>query len=219
METATPARQKNNFLLGGRGWVLFLVFLVTLAALIIFSIRYYSLTHYTASPNSTLTVTGSPGQRIFITINAGNSVNGLWASPAGLTVTLSSPSGFSTQLVAPQEQSWSHSISSSNKRSDESISITGSFVIPMSIDANAQSVTGQIAGDIRYPSPGGFFFSNETESINIPVQILLLTPLASYTTEQLPLHLVAGIDIVLLLAIPAFFRRYDIRRKQTFVLP
>ena len=97
--------------------------------------------------------------------------------------------------------------------------MTGSFVIPSSIDANAQSVTGQIAGDIRYPSPGGFLFSNETVSINIPVQILLLTSSASYITEQLPLHLVTGIDIVLLLATPAFFRRYDIRRKQALVLP
>src|SRR5262249_2151190 len=158
----------------------------------IFSIRYYNFTHYTASPDSTLTVTGSPGQRIFITIHPDNSINGLWASQAGFTLALNSPSRFSTQLVAPKDPSWSDSISTKNS-SDESISITGSFVIPPSIDAKAQSVTGQITGDVHYPSSVGLFFTDVSKNINIPLQILLLTSPASYATEQLPLHLVTGI--------------------------
>jgi hypothetical protein len=220
MATVTNVKQKRKFLLEGRGLALFLIFFVALAAFMIASFHYHNLTHYTVSPSDTLIITGSPGELIYVDVNAGTSVNGLWAS-SGLTLSLNSPAHFSAPLIASKEVSWSDTILTETCLGcspDASIDMPGWFVIPTTLTANAPVITGQIAGDVIYPADQGFAFSDTTDQLAIPVRLTLESSTTTFTSGEFPLYLVTGADVLLLLAVPALFRLYDIRRKPGLLL-
>ncbi|HEY3992511.1 MAG TPA: hypothetical protein VGM01_06470 [Ktedonobacteraceae bacterium] len=218
MVTTTSVKHRGTFLLEGRGIMLFLAFLVTLICLIFFGSRSYHFTHYSVSPGSPLIITAAPGQKIFLVLNAGTSLNGLWSSPQGLAITLNSPANFSTQVVAPQEPGWSELIGTGNS-AGEPIVIDGSFLVPTPDNPSASTVTGQIIGNVVYPDPDDFgSYHDQPVNISIPVTILLVSPSVVFADEQLPLYLSSGAGILLLLLIPAVCRTYDIQRKRAVFL-
>src|SRR5579863_9777695 len=213
MVTAAPTMQKSKFLLEGRSIILFLVFLVALIFFIGMSVRYYNFDHVSASPGDTLNITGAPGERFFVNINAGSSINGDWASNGGVTLKLNTLN-FSTQLVAPRSVDWPDFISTQSNQQSESFIVYGSFVLPPALATNSQVISGQIVGDLTYPADqGGGVFADASTQINIPVQ---LTPVSSsdmFFNQQLPLYGVTVLDIALLLATPLVFGIYDASRR------
>lgn len=173
--------------------------------MIIFGIHSYGLTHFSVSANDTLTIIGSPGELVSIDINAGSSVDGEWASQDGLTLTLSSPPSFSTQLVEPKDQDWSDSIKTSMNNPDRDIILSSSLVIPSNLNANTKSITGNITGSVTFPEDGGLFdFRDSSEKINIPVKLVLTSSSTTFATTRLPLYILA---VWVLVALPAYFRK------------
>lgn len=213
MEIAIPVKQKGKFLLEGRGLILFLAFLITFIGVVALANRFYHFTHYTATQASPVVMVAAPGQKIFLTFNLGNSLNSDWGSPGGLRITLNSPVGFSSQVVTPQEPDWSGFMQTSNSAGDPMI-ITGSFTVPTPDNPASSTLTGQISGDILYPDPDpSGIYHDQIIHVAIPVSILLISPSAIFSSEQLPLYTVSGAGILLMLLIPVLFRVYDTRRK------
>ena len=218
MVTAAPTMQKSKFLLEGRGIILFLVFLFALILFISMSVRYYNFDHVSVSPGDTLNITGAPGERIFVNINAGSSINGDWASNRGVTLTLNTLN-FSTQLVAPRSADWSDFISTQSNQQSESFTVYGSFVLPPTLATNSQAISGQIVGDVTYSADqGGGVFADGSTQINIPVQLTPITSSDVFFNQQLPLYGVTVLDIALLLATPLVFGIYDISRRNKGLL-
>lgn len=214
MVTATPVKRKSSFLLEGRGILLVLVFVLALIALITCGSRDYHYTHYSTSLSEPLLITAAPGQDIFLTITTTTSLNGLWAAPTGLTLALNEPAGFATQVVEPQQRNWSY-IETANT-DGETIVIDGSFVVPTPDQAGASVLSGRLVGTLVYPDPAiDGMYHNTTQRVSLPVFIQLLAPSMVFGIEQLPLYLAGSAGILLLLAIPTFFRFYDVRRQRT----
>lgn len=216
MIAAIPAQQRSNFFIRSRALLLFLIFMVAFVLFLAAGIHYSNATHFTVSDGSPLTITGAPGELITITVNAGSSVEGDWAT-SGVTLSLNSPANFSTQLVAAQDPNWSDSISTSSSSPDSEVLLSGSFTIPSNIDANTQSITGAITGNVLFPEDDGFFYQNTLKSLNIPVQVTLVSASEVFLGTQLPLYLAAGLGMLLLLMLPVFFRISDSQRKSPFV--
>lgn len=214
MIATASAKPQNSFLLEGRGLILFLVFLLALVGLIIFGTSYNSSTHYSVTSNAPLTITGAPGETVFITINAGNSINGLWASSGGLSFAVSSFSTPAIEIAAPKDPSWSDNIETDSKSTDDPINISTSLVIPAPSNPSVATITGQISGDISYPNESFFgSFEDKSTSVSIPVKIMLIPASTVFVSKQLPLYVATGLGILLLLAVPLAFRIYDNQRR------
>lgn len=216
MVAATLARQRSNFFIRSRALLLFLVFVVFFALFLAASIHYSTSTHFIVSDGSSLAISGAPGETITVTIDAGSSVEGDWAT-SGVTLSLNSPFSFSTQLVAPQDPNWSDTISTNGSEPDSEVLLSGSFTIPSDINANTQSLTGTISGNVLFPADEGFFYKNTLKALNMPIQLILLNASTVFLGTQLPLYLATGLGVPLLLALPAFFRLYDRRRLSPFI--
>ena len=215
MIATAPAKPQNSFLLEGRGLILFLVFLLALVGLIIFGASYNSSTHYSAASGTPLTITGAPGETVFITINAGNSINGLWASSGGISFSVSSFSTPAIGIAAPKDPSWSDSIETDSKSTDDPINISTSLVIPTPSNPSMTTITGQISGDISYPDESFYgSFEDKSTNVSIPVRIILIPASTVFVSEQLPLYVATGLGILLLLAVPLACRVYDNQRRR-----
>lgn len=216
MVAATLAQQRSNFFIRSRALLLFLVFVVFFALFLAAGIHYSTSTHFTVSDGNSLAISGAPGETITVTIDAGSSVEGDWAT-SGVTLSLNSLSSFSTQLVAPQDPNWSDMISTNGSEPDSEVLLSGSFTIPSDINTNTQSLTGTIGGNVLFPADEGFFYKNTLKALSIPVQLTLLNASTVFLSTQLPLYLATGLGALLLLALPAFFRLYDSRRLSPFI--
>ncbi len=215
MVAAPSARQQGGFFVKGRGLLLFLIFFITLALFIGAGVHYNLATHFQASTGDTLAISGAPGELITITVDAGSSVDSHWASQNGLTLTLNTPSHFSTQLVAPRDPDWSDTISTSMDNPDGDMLLAGSFVLPANLNTTGQALTGQIAGDVEYPDDMGFEFQDSSKNVAVQLQLIPTDASAAFLTLQFPLYAITGLGIVLLLILPAIFRIYDMRRKES----
>lgn len=214
MINVTPPVRRRTFLIQGRGLILFVALFVALTCLISFKGHAESYTHYSTFSNVSLDITAAPGQEISVTIIAGQSLNGFWASP-GLNFTLDSPANFFTPVVAPHDDKWSHFIQTDADHSDEEIVMDGSFTVPTPDTAGTSVLRGKVSGAITYPiSQGSTYYRDQVTTLSIPVVIHLISPLTAFVWEQLPLYLAGSASVLILLAILVFYRIYKVKSKR-----
>lgn len=214
MINVTPPVRKSTFLIQGRGLLLFVALIVALACLISFKSHAESYTRYSAVPNVPLNITAAPGQEIAVTIIAGQSLNGFWAS-IGLSLTLDSPARFFAPVIAPHDDNWGHYLQTSQDNPNEDIVMDGSFTVPSPGSAGVSVLRGKISGDITYPvSEDVAYFREQTTTLSVPIVIYLISPSTAFIWEQLPLYLAGSASILILLAIPVFYRIYRVKRKR-----
>lgn len=214
MINVTPPVRKSTFLIQGRGLIFFMALFVALACLISFKSHAESYTHYSAFPNVPLNITAAPGQEIFVTITADQSLNGFWAS-TGLSLTLDSPASFFAPVVAPHDDNWGSLFQTSLDTPNRDIVMDGSFTVPTPGAAGMSVLRGKISGGLTYPvSEDVAYFREQTTTLSIPVVIQLILPSTAFVWEQLPLYLAGSASILILLAIPVFYRIYKVKRKR-----
>jgi hypothetical protein len=214
MINVTPPVRKSTFLIQGRGLILFVALFVALACLISFKSHAESYTRYSAFPGAPLSITAAPGQEISVTITAGPSLNGFWYS-TGLNITLDSPASFSAQVVVPHDDNWGSLFQTSKDTPNEDIVMDGSFTVPTPGTAGMSVLRGKISGGLTYPiSYDVAYFRDQVTSLSIPVIIQLISPSTAFIWEQLPLYLAGSSSILILLAIPVFYRIYKVKRKR-----
>lgn len=215
MAATTAGQQKVSLFIKGRGLLLFLVFLIAFLLFIPANAHYDSGTHFSATNGNPLTITGAPGELVSISVNAGSSVSGYWATD-GMTLSLNGPANFSATIVAPRDRDWSSEISTSADNPDSDMMLNGFFTIPSNLGASGQTFTGQISGNVQYPADEGFAFTESQKAVSIPVRLLLVDPTVFFLSTPFPLYAVTGLGAFVLLILPAFFRLTDVRRKSAF---
>jgi hypothetical protein len=147
------------------------VFVLAMVASIPVGRAYVARHRFTAENNAALAFRAPAGDRVLIGVRLHNSINGLWASTGGLTLTLTGRDPVTVR--GPAEQSWGEAITTKHDTDPENFAIAGAFTIP-DLGARGGTLDGQLTGDVVYPTSGGFGFRNETASISVPVEVTVL---------------------------------------------
>ena len=113
-----------------------------------------------------LNLEGAPGDKLRFTIQR-DSVKGEWATEKGLTMTLD---GDSTLLVKPRKKRWGDSIAYSARRTDHDYKINTSITVASTAHPG-ETLQGRITGKILRPSGGSSGFSDTSDTVNIPIEI------------------------------------------------
>ncbi len=215
MINVTPPVRKRTFFIQGRGFILFVALFVALACFISFKSHAESYTRYSTMANGRLDITAAPGQEISLTIIAGQSLNGFWAS-TGLYLTLDSPVHFYAPVVARHDANWDDLIQTDADYPAEDIVMDGSFIVPSPDTIGTSTLRGKVSGAITYPiAQGSTYYREQVTPLSIPVVIHLISPSTAFVWEQLPLYLAGSASILLLLAIPVFYRIYKLKGKRS----
>ena len=126
-----------------------------------------------------LELQGTPGERLRFSIQR-DSVKGEWATEKGLTLALD---GRSSVLVEPRKKRWGDSIAYSTRRSDHDYKINTAITVPSSAEPG-DTVEGRITGKIIRPGGSGSGFSDTSDTVDIPINITVVT--AEVSSEGRP---------------------------------
>lgn len=119
----------------------------------------------------------SPGERVEFQFEQ-TTVDGHWASPTGLSLTLQNSEGkfrVTFPLVPARKKEWSETITYS-QRSNHKVSIPVSFDVPTSQQLIGQTLSGSIAGIVEFPEGQRDGFVNRTVDLQTPVEITVVSP-------------------------------------------
>jgi hypothetical protein len=186
-------------------WVEMPLLLVLIVAFVVLGILYSNHASYTVHEDDTTptTIQGTPNGNVSLTIEVTRgSINGLWAAPDGLNLVLNH--GISITLVKANQPSWDEFIATQQNASDKHISIDTTFRMPATFASSATTEGGRITGDVEMPIVGdSSTFTEGTDTLDIPVQLQLITPAQAAAAQQaaaVPFYGSTALLFVLLIA-------------------
>jgi serine/threonine protein kinase len=137
-------------------------------------------TNWSANSSDTINIPAVRGLAETVHINAGTSIQGLWATSTGLSLEFDDPTIAPLMILSPQEPTWSDQIivtcseaySSNDCPSGQNMSLDCHFAIPDFAGPMTQTIHAHIKGTIIWPHDrGDNTFDTQSMDINMPVQL------------------------------------------------
>ena len=132
-------------------------------------------------PEAPLRLQGARGQQIEFAIDTGRlAIGGMWGSPGMDLALKNQETGWAwKETVVRKDKSWGNSFSS--KEGNRFPNIVARFRIPDAPGEPAQTLTGELVGEVEYPMTtggatgrGSWLFQDATSSVGIPVELRVL---------------------------------------------